>query len=228
VISSKRNAAVAAVTLASFALVIHMTSSHHETRATRTSPAAIAVTLASAPQVLARHPASVAKLQPFAATDAQRAALKSYASLRQRVFLNPADKRQKANLLRDRALLKSLAPLVIASTAASNENGEIQNAALDLLYDALGGSARDTAAGVLAQLVSDTQIENRELAPKDRDNLAGVKAEALYEWVVRDPQAVSRIAGLLPGPVSRELWQTVQNRPERAVASGPHDAKAQK
>jgi hypothetical protein len=134
--------------------------------------------------------------------------LQVYAILHSKVFLSPSEQADKADLLRDRRVLRGLG--TVLNRPPTDLKASIdQNLALDLLLEALRTGDSDVAAEVLRDIVSDSQVENPKLEPTVRENLAGIKAEVLFKWSAFRPAQAGDLASWLPGPVSQRIWQNV-------------------
>lgn len=137
--------------------------------------------------------------------------LDTFSKLNQKVFLTDEEKAQKAELLRDPNFLRALADrLVEPSIDPSVTAG--QDAAVDLLLEAVKGGDKQAAAEALTEVVEDAQVESSALAQPIREQLAGIKGEVLYHWSALDPSQSAHIASRLPGPVSQRIWQNVRNK----------------
>lgn len=139
--------------------------------------------------------------------------LQKYADLGRKAILLEPDKLVKRRLLKDENFLRSLEALM--KTAPVDESSQaMQNSALDFVFEALNTDMRQVAIEVLKNVVADPTVENSSVNEMDRKVLAGVKAEALYQWSAVDPSAERSIDGLLPGPVSEKIWVNVKKQQE--------------
>lgn len=145
-----------------------------------------------------------------------RADLEKYLGIRKKVLLAKDEEREKKNLLQDRALIQSMKSLLLVE--ASQENADLQNAALDFLFEALQSGASDEVTAVLQAVVADGTIENTTSSLESRKALAGVKAEVLLNWSSIDPKANAQIEASLPGPVSQKIWSRVKAHQDNNVA----------
>lgn len=143
--------------------------------------------------------------------------LQRYADLSRKALLLEPDKLVKRRLLKDENFLRSLETLM--KTAPVDEPSQaMQNSALDFVFEALNTDMRPVAIEILKNVVADPTVENTAVSEMDRKVLAGVKAEALYQWSAVDPAAERSINGLLPGPVSEKIWVNVQNQQQSNLA----------
>lgn len=139
--------------------------------------------------------------------------LQKYADLGKKAILLEPDKLVKRRLLKDENFLRSLEALV--KTAPVDEQSQsMQNSALDFVFESLNTDMRQVAIEILKNVVADPTVENTRVNEMDRKVLAGVKAEALYQWSAVDPSAERSINGLLPGPVSEKIWVNVKKQQE--------------
>ena len=99
-------------------------------------------------------------------------------------------------------------PRLMHTPTTAKEAGE-QNAAIDMLLDALKSGDSEVAVDVLRSVVTDGQVEDESIDRSTRENLAGIKAEVLFQWSALKPAQASELASLLPGPISQKIWQNV-------------------
>lgn len=143
--------------------------------------------------------------------------LQDFALIQQKALLLPADKVMKERLMKDERFLASLEPLLkIAPVDAESET--MQNQALDFVFEALNSEMRSAAIEILKNVVADGSIENSSMDMTDRNVMAGVKAEALFNLASAEPSSKSDIETLLPGPVSKNIWSNVLQRQESNLA----------
>jgi hypothetical protein len=148
--------------------------------------------------------------------------LEAFKILKQKVFLTEEEKVQRQELVRDRALLENLKNLFKYPTPYLELEAQ-QNMAVDLLLEAIKSGDAETARRVLKEVIADATIENNQLSQSQRQNLAGVKAEVLYQWSSLEPDRAHEMQQSLPGPVSQKIWKNVVtqqdlNRAESAIA----------
>lgn len=143
--------------------------------------------------------------------------LASFGVLYQKAVLLPQDKVVKARLMKDERFLSSLEPL-LKTVPIDAETSTMQNQALDFVFDALNSDMRSAAIGILKNVIADGAIEYSSGDIADRTALAGVKAEALFNLAAAEPSAKAEINSLLPGPISKKIWENVQQRQESNLA----------
>jgi hypothetical protein len=148
--------------------------------------------------------------------------LDSFKILKQKVFLTEEEKEQRKQFVQDRTLLENLKNLFKYPTVYQDLEAQ-QNVAVDLLLEAVKSGDAETARRVLKEVIADATIENNQLSQEQRQNLAGVKAEVLYQWSSLEPDRAREMQQSLPGPVSQKIWKNVVtqqdlNRAESAVA----------
>lgn len=101
-----------------------------------------------------------------------------------------------------------------------------QTTAIDLLLEAAKSpEGREAAEAALQGIIADNQIEGEALPMDARKNLAGVKAEVLFQWSAQDPTKTKSMQAWLPGPVSQKIWENVtdaqtRNLRESAMVGG--------
>ena len=139
--------------------------------------------------------------------------LQDFGLLSQKALLLPADKIVKARLLKDERFLESLEPL-LKVVPVDAETSDLQNQALDFVFEALNSEMRSVAIEVLKNVIADGSVENSSVDMADRSAMAGVKAEALFNLASSEASSKADIEQLLPGPVSKKIWENVQQRQE--------------
>lgn len=147
--------------------------------------------------------------------------LNTYVFLHQKIFLTDAEKAERAQLLRHADLLRALGARLREPTRSPEVMNE-QDTAIDLLIEAVRVGDKNVAAEVLRDVVRDGQVEDAKLERPAREQLAGLKAEVLYQWSAVSPE--SDLVSLLPGPVSKKIWANVlamqeSNRAESMAAA---------
>lgn len=177
-------------------------------------PAAAAAAQTTAHQIEGTQNAS----KPFE----NKTELASFKILNQKVFLTEEEKEQRKQFIQDRALLENLKNLFKYPAQYQDLEAQ-QNVAVDLLLEAIKSGDAETARRVFKEVIADATIENNQLSQDQRQNLAGVKAEVLYQWSSLEPERASEMQQSLPGPVSQKIWKNVLtqqdlNRAESAVA----------
>lgn len=151
---------------------------------------------------------SSAKLK--AATLPYSKELAVYSVIRRKVFLSPTDQNERDKLLKNSAMLKSMGQRLLLS-ASDDAAATEQNVAVDFLLDAMRSGDYKVASEVLKNVISDGQVEDATLDLPSRENLAGIKAEVLYQWSALNPVKSDEMATWLPGPVSKRIWKNVVN-----------------
>lgn len=142
------------------------------------------------------------KPEPFAAE------LAEYTVLKKKVFLTPDEESQRNLFLKNDKFLRGMRSRLLNVPISVKEAKE-QNAAIDLLLDAVRVQGSEVAVEVLRDVVADGQIEDESIDRATRESLAGVKAEVLYQWSALKPAQAAEFASMLPGPVSQKIWQNV-------------------
>lgn len=176
----------------------------------RTSAAVNGLTVARAPSAAAPH-AVVAKPLPVvkALDPAPHAVeLAMYTLLHRKVFLNEGESAEKSSLLKNASVLRAMGVRLVRPPGSEAAAGE-QNTAIEMLIEALRSGDSEVASEVLKGVIKDSQIEDGQLEMSIRSNLAGIKAEILFQWSALRPTQAQELATLLPGPVSRKIWQNV-------------------
>jgi len=134
--------------------------------------------------------------------------LDTYVVLKKKVFLTETEERSRDQLLKNPAILRAMGQRLTIS-AADDAAALEQNSAVDMLLEALRSGDSTVATEVLKAVVTDRQVEDGALDISSRENLAGIKAEVLYQWSALNPVQSGQIASWLPGPVSQRIWQNV-------------------
>jgi len=148
-----------------------------------------------------------------------------YLDLQTKVFLSDSEKREKADLLRNAALIRALGAR-LQQASRSHEVMREQDAAIDLLLEALKDGDTQAASEVLREVIQDSQVEDLKLDKGSREQLAGLKAEVLYQWSATNPQIASNLQSWLPGPVSKKIWDNVLRMQQSNEAEGAAEARA--
>lgn len=151
--------------------------------------------------------------------------VKSYLEIQSKVFLSDADKRDRLTLLHHSDLLKALGRRLLEPTLDRQVMRE-QDAAVDLLLEALHDGDQAVAGQVLESVVKDAQVEDSHMNAKAREQLAGLKAEILYQWSSSSNEAAADLPGWLPGPVSRKIWSNVLKMQQSNLAESEAEAEA--
>ncbi len=171
--------------------------------------AAMASSLVSAVQPLS-NPALAARVPSSVASFEYQKEMIDYGYLNKKVFLSDAEKSEKEILFRNENLLRAIGERLRQPSQNSQDNLGETNLALDLLFESLQANATGVAGEVLRSLIQDAAIENPKVELAVRKELAGVKAEILYQWSSLDPAVARDIQAWLPGPVSQQLWKNVR------------------
>ncbi|MBX3021882.1 MAG: hypothetical protein KF799_09420 [Bdellovibrionales bacterium] len=151
--------------------------------------------------------------------------LTTYLDLQTKVFLNDVEKREREDLLHNTLLIRALgARLKVASR--SMEVMREQDAAIDLILEALKEGDKTAAAEVLREVVQDGQVEDAKMEKTAREQLAGLKAEVLYQWSATNPQIASNLQTWLPGPVSKKIWDNVVRMQQSNAAESAAEGRA--
>jgi hypothetical protein len=137
--------------------------------------------------------------------------LTSYLDLKAKVFMTDDERRERARLLNHQEFMRALAERLMDPSRSPLLMQE-QDAAVDLLVEAVQTGDKGLATELLNRVVQDAQVENESLETSVREHLAGLKAEVLYQWSAVSPEAAATVPGLLPGPVSQKIWANVVHR----------------
>lgn len=113
---------------------------------------------------------------------------------------------KRKSMLQDERMLADLAAKLSSTTA---ENYERDTVIVDYLIDTLQETP-EVVRPLLAKLIADNQIENADHSPEQRTYQAQLKGELLYYWMAYEPDQLSTIEQLLPGPVSRRIYSNAQ------------------
>lgn len=176
---------------------------------------AVPSTIAALPTKVAQAPAPAAATPVITVTpkievkpEPYAKELADFGALKKKVFLTPAEEANRNQLLSNERVLRGLRGRLMRSPTTSNEALE-QNAAIDMLLEAVRVGDSEVAMDVLRTVVTDGQVEDESVDRSTRENLAGIKAEVLFQWSALKPAQASELASLLPGPVSEKIWQNV-------------------
>ncbi|MEK2646317.1 hypothetical protein [Bdellovibrio sp. BCCA] len=143
--------------------------------------------------------------------------LAEYRQLHAKIFLTDEEKTFRKGLVKNEQVLRSLQEF-LQTPATDDSSTQMQNAALDLLFEALQTSADGEAARVLKAVVSNPTVEDKSVNLETRKSLAGIKAEILFQMSSMHPQTAQELERLLPGPVSQQLWSNVKAQQQNNLA----------
>ena len=177
----------------------------------RTSAAVNGLTVARAPSASSVPQAqALTKSVPVKALEPAPHAveLAMYTLLHRKVFLNEGESLEKSSLLKNASVLRAMGVRLVRPPGSDTAAVE-QNTAVEMLIEALRSGDSQVAAEVLKGVIKDSQIEDPKLDMGIRSNLAGIKAEILFQWTALRPTQAQELATLLPGPVSQKIWQNV-------------------
>lgn len=158
-------------------------------------------------------PAMEVMIKPFEFTRE----LATFTELKAKVFLTDDEKEVKRALLSHVLLMRAVAKRLVQPSVSEDLVHE-QEAGVDLLLAAYKDGDRSVAAEILRDVVSDRQVEDVTLPSAVRNQLAGVKAEILYQWSAMAPELASDMARWLPGPVSEKIWANVTKKQQANLA----------
>lgn len=137
--------------------------------------------------------------------------LQSYQGLHAKTFLTADEEQEKNEMLRNPAFLEDLRGVLSDTSMMEDpEYEKLENAAMDLIVEALQYGDRQASLQVIQDIIQDPQVENPDLPQKVRETLAGIKGELLYHAVAFAPGEFSNVESLLPGVVSQRIWRNVQ------------------
>lgn len=91
-----------------------------------------------------------------------------------------------------------------------------RNQSLALLLDGLAMNS-PYIHDILSQTVADKSIEYSTLPISERQLMAEFKAEILFSWSSSQPEQMTFISSLLPGPVSQKIWENILNEQSKNI-----------
>jgi hypothetical protein len=134
--------------------------------------------------------------------------LSTYAQLKTKVVPNATEKKERERIIHDQRTIASIGKrLLQIPTLALGQ----QIAAIDLLVEAFKSGDKSASEQAMREIVADKQVEDTKLSAEVREQLAGIKAEVLYNWGALAPEQQNEIARQLPGPASEQIWKNVQD-----------------
>jgi hypothetical protein len=137
-----------------------------------------------------------------------QAELSAYAQLKTKVVPNATEKKERERIIHDQRTISSIGKrLLQVPTLALGQ----QIAAIDLLVEAFKSGDKAASEQAMREIVADKQVEDTSLPAEVREQLAGIKAEVLYNWGALAPEQQNEIARQLPGPASEQIWKNVQD-----------------
>jgi hypothetical protein len=151
--------------------------------------------------------------------------LTSYMDLHEKVMLSDQEKREKTDLLRHTGLIKAMGKRLREASRTPEVMTE-QDAAIDFLIEALKDGDTSVASEVLRDVVQDRQVEDAGLDRGLREQLAGLKAEVLYQWSAMNPGISGTLQAWLPGPVSRKIWANVLRMQQSNLAESEEHVRS--
>lgn len=137
--------------------------------------------------------------------------LDSFIKIRSKVFLSDEEQKEQRRLINDVSLLRALGLRLTEASLAPSVTAS-QDAAVDLLIEALKNGDKAMASEVAKAVIEDPAVESATTDRSVRENLAGIKAEVLYHWAALMPDETTNIERSLPGPVSQKIWANVTHR----------------
>jgi len=145
--------------------------------------------------------------------------LQKFQSLQVKSLPSLEEENIKKELLRNSFFLKG-AGFILQNTKFMSDPSYLQaeNAALDLLIEALRSGDRKVAFQVIQKVIQDPQIEDPQISLETRKTLAGIKAELLFHSTALYPSQFQGLEASLPGPVSQKIWQNVQEQQNENLA----------
>lgn len=153
--------------------------------------------------------------------------LKMFSQLQLKPMPSDEEQRRRKELLHDRDFLTQLGPILLDPQMMMDPQFEVaENAALDLLIEALRAGDRETSLQVIRQVVEDKQVEDPSLPMSVRETLAGEKGELMYHAVAVAPAEFSNLSQSLPGPVSQKIWANVQEKHRQNLAESQLEVQA--
>lgn len=137
-----------------------------------------------------------------------QADLSSYAQLKTKVVPNATEKKERERIIHDQRTISSIGKRLLQVPPLALGQ---QIAAVDLLVEAFKSGDRSASEQAMREIVADKQVEDTKLPAEVREQLAGIKAEVLYNWGALAPEQQNEIARQLPGPASEQIWKNVQD-----------------
>lgn len=119
------------------------------------------------------------------------------------------------NGLEDIELLRSFEPILKMVFSGGSREEQFQGMAVEMLLDARLNKRSEVALDVLTSVIEDPQIEDSSLQNRTRERLAEIKADILYHWSAHEEGVSNTIESLLPGPVSKRIWDNVVKAQEQ-------------
>lgn len=146
--------------------------------------------------------------------------MESFMLLNKKIIKTDDEKEQFASLLKDSRTLKNVRGLLLRPTKT---DADLQNQALDLVIESLK-AGQSEALDVLASFVADPSLELGGQDASVQQFKAELKAQALLEWSSQQPQQSQYIESILPGPISKRIWQNVMAHQNNNVAESESEA----
>jgi hypothetical protein len=152
-------------------------------------------------------PPAVAAQIPFPAEDVRelKPQMQEYAALKKKIFKNDQDSQSWLALLKSPRAIYRARNLLLFRGA---EEKTLQDQALSFLIESVK-AGEPNAQMALASVIADAGVEDGNAPRPVQQFKAELKAQALYEWSSYEPALSSELQALLPGPVSKKIWQNV-------------------
>lgn len=149
-------------------------------------------------------------------SDEQAEHLKAYEKIKAKVFTSDQEKSLRKRLLTDSGLLKNLKALIIDAPASAQGSDEYtqKTLALDLLIEASEANSAE-ASRALIEIIQDKKIEDEKLPLSERQAMAELKADLLYNWTAKVPSQAGNVNAAIPGPVTAQIWKNAQQAQEQ-------------
>lgn len=136
--------------------------------------------------------------------------LSAFKELNAKVLLNRDEKENFKKILNDRELISSVAQSYAQSIQNDFlENVYLQNSMNDYLIEALKSGDHNTSRDSIQSIVLDAQVENSDRNMSEREILAGLKAELLYQASAYYPDEFKFKPSRMPGSVTRKILENV-------------------
>lgn len=150
---------------------------------------------------------------PLAVTLPKPEVFRDYKNIHLKTFKTPQEEARQKEILSDYDYIKNLSLYLRSTGAMKNADFKInQDTAIDLLLESLKIGDAVAARSAILEIARDNQVENQNLELEIRETLAGVKGELIYHATALYPNSFTEIPDLLPGPVSRKIWENVKEK----------------
>lgn len=143
--------------------------------------------------------------------------LRHFHQINKKVFLSKNELEFKSKILSDQKVMIEMKNILLRPSNNIVETELLQSFALEYLYEAVS-SGHQLAQDMLVEIIKDSSIENRSVPLSDRQAMAEIKADVMFNFSAMTADSEELIEKRLPGPISQKIWANVKLRQQRYLA----------